>query len=473
MNNLSIIITENAFFIAKTMLNIDKINNLIANSAEEPAKIREILAKAKLAQGLNLEDIAVLTTIKDSELTEELFATARQIKNQIYGNRIVIFAPLYISNLCANECLYCAFRATNTALHRRSLSQAEIATDVEYLINQGHKRILLVAGESHTRKEIDYILQSIDTIYNVKNNHGAIRRINVNIAPLSSADFKLLKKANIGTYQLFQETYDPVTYQKVHIGGKKIDYEWRLSAMERAIEAGIDDVGIGVLFGLADWRFELLALLQHAQYLDAKFGIGPHTISVPRLEPATGSTMASNPPAKVSDFDFSKIIAILRLAVPYTGIILSTRETSATRRKALAFGVSQISAGSKTDPGGYSKNDTNASQFALGDHRSLDEVIRDIAAENYLPSFCTACYRLKRTGKTFMDLAKNGNIKNMCQLNAIITFAEYLTDYASPATKKIGNALIKQELIKLPAEQQKLASKMMEKTINGERDVYI
>lgn len=456
------------------MINAAKIINILDNNSKEDCVlIREILAKASEAKGLNLDDVAALTTITNPELTEELFATAKQIKQQIYGKRLVLFAPLYISNLCTNDCLYCAFRATNKAIKRRSLTQQEIANEVKHLINEGHKRLLLVAGEAYTRDGFQYILDSIKTIYNTKNNHGEIRRINVNIAPLTLEDFQRLKAAQIGTYQLFQETYHRATYQKVHIGGKKADYEWRLTAIDRAMQAGIDDVGIGVLFGLADWRFEILALLQHAQYLDKKYGVGPHTISVPRIEPALGSPFSQNPPFPVSDSEFRKIIAILRLAIPYTGIILSTRETPETRREVLALGVSQISAGSRTNPGGYSVDDTEDGQFSLGDHRHIDEVIRDIASLGYIPSFCTACYRLGRTGEHFMNIAKVGDIKTRCAPNALTTFQEYLEDYASPETHQVGETLINKEIAKMPQQQAKIVTKMIEKIKNGNRDVYI
>jgi 2-iminoacetate synthase len=458
---------------AAMIINKQTIQQLISEQYEDAAKIKEIISKARAAQGLELSETASLLAIESPELLAELFTTAKAVKEEIYGKRIVLFAPLYISNLCSNECLYCAFRATNKALHRRSLNQTEIAQEVTQLIEQGQKRLLLVAGESHTPDYLDYVLESIATVYNIKSKHGEIRRVNVNLAPLTTEDFKRLKTAQIGTYQLFQETYHPEVYNQVHVAGKKADYAWRLTAIDRAIEAGIDDVGIGVLFGLADWRFEILALLQHAQYLDAKFGIGPHTISVPRLEPATGSDLASNPPHPVSDADFYKIIAILRLALPYTGIILSTRENAETRRIALELGVSQISAGSKTNPGGYSEEDYDASQFALGDHRSIDTVVKDIAQLGYFPSFCTACYRSGRTGEKFMELAKSGKIKNMCQPNSLITFAEYLQDYATAETKKIGLELIKKELAAMPTSLRTTTENLLEKIAAGKRDLYL
>ncbi|MFW5774158.1 MAG: [FeFe] hydrogenase H-cluster radical SAM maturase HydG, partial [Tangfeifania sp.] len=343
-------------------------------------KIREILVKASEMKGLDMEDVAALTNISDPVLLGELFDTANQVKETIYGKRLVLFAPLYISNLCANECLYCAFRATNKDIVRNALTQEQIAKEVEVLINHGHKRVLLVAGESYPSQGFQYVLDSIKTVYGVKSEHGEIRRVNVNIAPLSTDEFVQLKKANIGTYQIFQETYHRETYNKVHLGGKKRDYNWRAWSLHRAMEAGIDDLGIGVLFGLFDYRFEILAMMQHIRELEKQFGVGPHTISVPRLEPATGSDLAAHPPFPVSDIDFRKIVAILRLAVPYTGIIMSTRETAQMRRETFALGVSQISAGSRTNPGGYEHEedeDDPSGQFSLGDHRPLDEVIRD------------------------------------------------------------------------------------------------
>jgi len=365
---------------------------LAAARGHDAAQVREVLAKAKELKGLAPADVAVLTGVSDPELLGELFAAARYVKEQIYGRRLVLFAPLYISNLCGNECLYCAFRARNRAVQRRALTQAEIAHETKHLVEQGHKRILLVAGESYPQEGFAYVLKAIATIYATKSGRGEIRRVNANVAPLTADEFRQLKAAHIGTYQLFQETYHRATYAAVHTGGKKRDYDWRITAPDRAMEAGIDDVGIGVLFGLFDWRFEVLALLQHIRHLETRFGVGPHTISVPRLEPAVGSALAAQPPHAVSDVDFRKVVAVLRLAVPYTGIIMSTRETPNIRRETFALGVSQISAGSRTNPGGYStQEEPGASQFQLGDHRPLDEVIRDVAQLGYIPSFCTAC----------------------------------------------------------------------------------
>jgi 2-iminoacetate synthase len=357
------------------------------------------------------------------------------------------------------------------------LKQDEVAAETKILIDQGHKRVLLVAGESYPHEGFSYVLKSVETIYKVKSGRGEIRRVNANVAPLTLAEFRDLKAAQIGTYQLFQETYHRGTYTAVHLAGKKKDYDWRITALDRAMEAKIDDVGIGVLFGLFDWRFEILAMLQHIRHLEARFGVGPHTISVPRLEPAVGSEIATQPPHAVSDIDFRKLVAILRLTVPYTGIIMSTRETPNIRRETFALGVSQISAGSRTNPGGYQEEDQeedqqeDCSQFQLGDHRALDEVIRDVAQLGYIPSFCTACYRLGRTGKDFMDLAKPGEIKNHCDPNALSTFMEYLIDYGSKTTKETGERCIEESLSRMPAKQRKVSESMLEKVREGKRDV--
>jgi 2-iminoacetate synthase len=435
--------------------------------------VREVLAKARYLNGLEAEEMAALMTISDPALLGELFTAAQDVKTAIYGRRLVIFAPLYVSNLCGNECTYCAFRARNTEIERRALSQEEIAREARMLIDQGHKRVLLVAGESYPREGISYVLDAIDTIYRVTHDHGEVRRINVNVAPLTLQEFRALGDRKIGTYQLFQETYHRGTYNAVHLAGRKKDYDWRIFAMDRAMTAGIDDVGIGVLFGLFDWRFEVLALMQHIRHLEREFGVGPHTLSVPRMEPATGSDVASHPPQAVSDIDFRKIVAILRLAVPYTGIIMSTRESASIRRETFALGVSQISAGSRTNPGGYAESGRDETgQFCLGDHRLLDEVIRDVAALGYIPSFCTACYRLGRTGRDFMDLAKPGDIKAHCDPNALATFVEYLEDYASAETRAMGDACVRQILETMEPEMQQMSARMVERVRAGKRDVY-
>lgn len=448
----------------------------ILESSQNPdtAKVTAVLEKAKEMKGLEMEDVAVLSNIVDPLQLFELFEVANHIKEKIYGKRLVIFAPLYISNLCANECSYCAFRAKNKSIVRRALSQEEIKKETEILIKQGHKRLLVVAGESYPKQGFQYVIDSIASVYETKVGNGEIRRVNVNIAPLDLPEFKLLKEAKIGTFQLFQETYHRETYKQVHTGGKKKDYDYRITALHRAMEAGIDDVGIGVLFGLADFRFELLALMQHICELERAFGVGPHTISVPRLEPAIGSDVASHPPFAVSDLDFRKIVAILRLAVPYTGIIMSTRETAHMRRDTFALGVSQISAGSRTNPGGYadSQHEDDGSQFCLGDHRPLDEVVRDVAEMGYIPSFCTGCYRLGRTGQDFMDRAKPGDIKNHCNPNAVSTFQEYLMDYASYETRLIGEGLIEDVINSMSGVARERAIILLEKVKKGQHDMY-
>lgn len=460
-----------------TWLDEDKIRNAIANSHNaDESEVRSILEKARKMKGLTADEVGVLMNIEDKGLTEELFDTAKYVKDEIYGKRVVFFAPLYFTNHCANECTYCAFRKSNKELVRHALNENEIKKETEVLINQGHKRVLLVAGENYPGG-LDYVIDAINAVYDVELNSGSgrIRRLNVNIAPLTVEEFKRIKEAEIGTYQLFQETYDREAYAKYHVKGKKSDFDWRASVMDRAMEAGIDDVGIGALFGLTDWRFDLMALMQHAEHLEDKFGVGPHTISVPRIEPAHGAEeVTTSEENLISDDDFKKLIAILRIAVPYTGLILSTRESAEMRREALSLGISQISAGSRTNPGGYAKEDEtfDESQFQLGDHRTLEEVVHDLAAIGYIPSFCTACYRLGRTGDDFMELAKTGQIKKRCAPNAVGTFAEFLIDYASPETREIGEKLIEQEISSMEEKEQYVSRKIYEKIKKGKRDVY-
>ncbi len=456
-----------------TFINEQEVFEILQkNNSPERDQVKEVLSKAMEMKGLNLQDVAVLTGITDQEQLHELFRTANQIKETIYGKRLVLFAPLYISNLCANECVYCAFRTKNKEIARRALTQSEIVKETETLISQGHKRILLVAGEYYTGPGIQYVLNSIRSVYEARYKDTEIRRVNVNVAPLQVDQFKMLKASKIGTYQLFQETYHRETYSQVHIGGKKKDYDWRTTAMHRAMEAGIDDVGIGALFGLFDYRFELLAMMQHIRELERVFGVGPHTISVPRIEPATGSDMASHPPHAVSDLEFQKIIAILRMAVPYTGMIMSTRETAEMRNETFALGVSQISAGSRTNPGGYEDEDEASGQFFMGDHRPLDQVIYDIVKMGYIPSFCTGCYRLGRTGQDFMDLAKPGEIKNHCSPNALSSFMEYLNNYASPKTFEAGNLLIEETIAGMTGIPAQRARKLVDRVKAGQKDVF-
>lgn len=439
----------------------------------DPARVRDILAHAAELKGLGADDVAVLTTVRDPDLTAEIFAAARRVKDEIYGPRIVLFAPLYFSNLCANECVYCAFRRSNHELERKVLTIDELKAETAALIDQGHKRVLLIGGEAFPKEGFRYLLDAIEAIYSVKRERGEIRRINVNVAPLTTAEFRDLKAAHIGTYQLFQETYDRATYASVHVSGKKADFDWRATAIDRAMEAGIDDVGLGVLYGLADWRFETLAMMRHIAHLERRFGFGCHTISVPRIEPALGSDMASNPPHAVCDDDFMRIVAILRLAVPYTGIIMSTRETPEMRRATLELGVSQISGGSRTNPGGYATPaEEAAAQFQRGDHRCLDEVVRDLAGTGHVPSFCTACYRMGRTGADFMDLAKPGLIREMCGPNALSSFAEYLLDYGSDDTRAEGDRAISAEMEAMEPKIRHYSEVMVRKVRQGKRDVF-
>ncbi|MBV8048140.1 MAG: [FeFe] hydrogenase H-cluster radical SAM maturase HydG [Paludibacterium sp.] len=457
-----------------TWLDPEVVENALKNPNREPARVREVLAKARELQGLNFDDVATLASIDSDELRDELFATARYVKEEIYGKRMVLFAPLYISNVCGNECSYCAFRASNKSIQRHALNMEEIKQEALCLIDQGQKRVLLVAGEGYSAANggFNYVLDAIDAVYSVEHVNGNIRRLNVNVAPLSIDEFKALKAREIGTYQLFQETYHRPTYAEVHLRGKKADFDWRASAMDRAMQAGIDDVGLGALFGLYDWRFELMSVMQHIAHLEERFGVGAHTISVPRIEPAEGSEFSDAPPYAVTDDDFKKLIAILRLAVPYTGLILSTRESAEMRREAIALGISQISAGSRTNPGGYVADANSTEQFQLGDHRTLEEVVRELASTGFIPSFCTACYRMGRTGKDFMDLAKPGLIKRKCDPNAVTTLQEYLCDYAEPETQAAGETAILQSLDKMDDKTRRNAEKMLNMIRNGRRDIY-
>jgi 2-iminoacetate synthase len=450
------------------------IDKHLARAAKaDPRRVRDVIAKARELKGLDFDDVAALLNNQDPALDDELFLAAHEVKESIYGKRLVLFAPLYVSNLCHNDCQYCAFRIGNKLIRRRALTQEEIADEVRYLINTGHKRLLVVAGESYPDEGLDYIFKTVETVYSVREGKGEVRRVNVNIAPLAVDEFKALKACKIGTYQVFQETYHLPIYKQMHPRGPKSDFVWRLTAPDRAMEAGIDDVGVGVLFGLADHRFEVLALIQHIRHLEATFGVGPHTISVPRLEPAEGSDIAVNPPHPVTDHDFKRIVAILRLAVPYTGIIMSTRETPKMRADTFALGVSQISAGSRTNPGGYQEGEDATAQFQLGDHRSMEEVIGDVVKMGYVPSFCTGCYRLGRTGEDFMDLAKPGLIRNFCLPNAILTFKEYLEDYAGEAVRKDGLAAIEAHLQDIPRETRREETRERLAQIEaGARDLY-
>jgi len=461
------------------MKNIDenRILNLLINAKQaSPDNIETILAKSKSLQRLTLEETATLLAAEDPETKEKIFQAAAHVKDAIYGKRIVLFAPLYINNYCANNCVYCAFRSDNALIERKALTVKEIKEEVEWMLKRGHKRILMVAGEAPPphQKLIDYYVNAIETIYSAQVGPHKIKRVNINCAPLEIDEFKRLKSAGIGTFQIFQETYHEQTYKLVHPRGPKSDPDNRLNAVDRAFAAGIDDVGVGVLYGLYDYKFDTLAMLMHIEYLESKFKVGPHTISVPRIEPAIGSAFSENIPYKVSDEDFKKIVAVVRLSVPYTGIILSTRESSEMRDILINLGVSQISAESKTSPGGYSEKEEKPSgQFSLSDQRSLDEVVDSLLNHGLIPSFCAACYRKERTGEKFMNLAKPGTIKDMCQINALLTLKEYLEDFASEKVKTEGNDLVERLSEKLSGKDKTVLNKLFDCVNRGERDKYV
>ena len=459
-------------------INEEKINNLISDTAKVNSdKIDLILKKAKSLQRLTLKESAVLLSVNDPQDILKIFEAASFVKDAIYGRRVVLFAPLYISNLCVNRCLYCAFKSDNPAIKRKALTTAEIDEQTKWLLSRGHKRILMVCGEDAPsgKSNIDYYTEAIKVIYACEVGKNKIKRVNVNCAPLSIGDFKKLKASGIGTYQIFQETYHHQTYQRMHLAGPKSDPDNRLEAVDRAFSAGIDDIGIGALFGLYDYRFETLGLLSHVEHMEEKFKVGPHTISVPRIEPAEGAELSLAPPYKISDEEFKKMVAVLRLSVPYTGIIMSTRESAALRDSLLSLGVSQVSAESNTSPGGYSSGDKEQAggQFSLGDQRSLDEIVGTLIAHDYIPSFCAACYRMERTGESFMQLAKPGTIKGKCSINALITLQEYLDDFASASVKQAGYQLISRYFKQLePSEQDKLKL-FFAHVAQGTRDEYV
>ncbi len=457
------------------MVDEKKINEILAkNISPSKEKINEILAKAQKQKGISLEEAGYLLHVKDAKSLEKIKKVANDIKNDIYGERLVFFAPLYIASYCINDCEYCGFHARNHA-KRKNLSLDEVEEQTRELIKMGHKRLLLEFGE-HPNITIDYIIDCIKRIYATKHENGEIRRVNVNIAATNAEDYKKLHEVGIGTYQLFQETYHQETYKKMHPTGPKKNYERQLFAHDRAFEGGLDDVGIGVLFGLYDYKFEVLALLSHAEYLDKKYGVGPHTISVPRFQPADTVTMESEYP--VSEDELLNIIAILRLAVPYTGMIISTRERAEIREKAFELGISQTSAASQTAPGGYGKKKgkrTRGSlkQFETADHRSLEEVIKSILEQGLLPSFCTACYREGRTGEEFMHIAKPGEIHNLCRPNALLTLQEYLEDYATEEVKQVGEKIIEKYLQQIENKTRKNATiRRLQKVKEGVRDLY-
>ena len=435
--------------------------------------ITSIIEKAKLRKGLSHREASVLLSCELEDKNREVYELARQIKQDFYGNRIVMFAPLYLSNYCVNGCLYCPYHLKNRNIARKKLTQDEIKKEVIALQDMGHKRLALEAGEDPVNNPLEYILESIKTIYSIKHKNGAIRRVNVNIAATTVEDYKKLKDAGIGTYILFQETYHKESYERLHPTGPKSDYAYHTQAHDRAMQAGIDDVGLGVLFGLELYRYEFAGLLMHAEHLEAVFGVGPHTISVPRVCPADDI----NPDEfnnGISEDTFAKIVACIRVAVPYTGMIISTRETPKARKRVLELGVSQISGGSRTSVGGYASpepEEDNSSQFDVSDNRTLDEIVCWLMEMGYLPSFCTACYREGRTGDRFMSLCKSGQIHNCCQPNALMTLKEYLEDYASEKTKEVGEEMIVKELLTIPKEKvREIVVERLGKIEAGDRD---
>lgn len=438
----------------------------------QKAFIEGLIERAGDCKGLSHREAALLLACEDEELIQKMFALARKIKQHIYGNRVVMFAPLYLSNYCVNSCVYCPYHTKNTTIPRKKLTQQEIIQEVVALQDMGHKRLALEAGEHPTLNPLEYILESINTIYNIKHKNGAIRRVNVNIAATTVENYRKLKDAGIGTYILFQETYNKENYELLHPRGPKSDYAYHTEAMDRAMEAGIDDVGIGVLYGLETYRYDFVGLLMHAEHLEAKFGCGPHTISVPRLCPADDID-TSEFKNVVPDEIFQKIVAVLRIAVPYTGMIVSTRETPESRAKVLDLGITQISGGSRTSVGGYTQEERNndTSQFDVSDQRSLNEVVSWLLDLGYIPSFCTACYREGRTGDRFMSLAKKGQIANCCQPNALMTLKEYSEDYASEEVKQKIENLLKAEIEHIPNQKIKVKTlENIEKITSGERD---
>lgn len=458
----------------KPFIDPDEIWNLINNTSSTKEKVRKVIARALDKKRLTLEETAVLVNTTDPELIEEIKEGARELKKRVYGNRIVLFAPLYVGNYCSNNCRYCGFRASNKDAQRKTLNDEELIKEVEALEDNGQKRLILVYGE-HRDYSPEFIAHTVKTVYSVKKGNGEIRRVNINAAPLDIEGFRTVGESGIGTYQIFQETYHPEAYTWYHLSGKKADYDWRLTGLDRAQEAGIDDVGIGVLFGLYDWRFEVLGLVRHTNHLEACYNVGPHTISFPRIKDAASLDLDDK--YEVSDDDFKKLVAILRLAVPYTGLILTAREDHDVRREVIQYGVSQIDGGTKIELGAYSdikNNDQNLNkeQFRIGDDRSLSEVIDELLDDGFLPSFCTACYRLGRTGEHFMEFSVPGFIKRYCSPNAALTLAEYLEDYASPELAQKGWNVIDKNL---PTIDEKILGELKERLQrikSGERDLY-
>lgn len=468
---------DNEKYNALDFIKDDEINSLIAKGKElvsDKELVREIIEKSKSAEGLTPEETAVLLNLEDKELIEEMFKAARQVKEKLYGKRLVVFAPLYVSNYCVNNCTYCGYKHCNDELKRKKLNKEQLIEEVKVLESLGHKRIALEAGEDPVNAPLDYILDCIKSIYSIKFDNGSIRRINVNIAATTVENYKRLKDAEIGTYILFQETYHKPTYERLHVSGPKHNYNYHTTAMHRAREAGIDDIGMGVLYGLYDYKYETLAMLMHAMDLEETTGVGPHTLSVPRIRPAENVSL-ENYPYLVNDEDFKKIVAILRLSVPYAGLILSTREEPGLRDEIIALGVSQVSTGSCTGVGGYSEayNDPEEKpQFEVGDHRSPVEMIESLMEAGYIPSYCTACYREGRTGERFMDIVKSGELYKICEANALITLKEFIDDYGTDRTREIGDKLIKKSIDEISNESfRKSVEEKINKISNGTRDL--
>ena len=461
---------------AEEFIHHGEILDTLAYAAENKsnrALIEQLLARAADCKGLTHREAAVLLECDQPDLNEKMFHLARKIKEELYGQRIVLFAPLYLSNYCINHCAYCPYHAKNKNIRRVKLTQEEIRREVIALQDMGHKRLALETGEDPIHNPIEYVIESIRTIYDIKHKNGAIRRVNVNIAATTVENYQKLKEAGIGTYILFQETYHRENYEKLHPAGPKHDYAWHTEAMDRAMEGGIDDVGCGVLFGLNLYRYDFVGLLMHAEHLEARMGVGPHTISVPRIRPADDIDPAAFKNA-IGDEIFAKLVAVIRIAVPYTGMIVSTRESEESRARVLELGVSQISGASCTSVGGYEhreRPEENSAQFEVSDTRTLDEVIHWLLTLGYVPSFCTACYRAGRTGDRFMSLCKTGQIKNCCLPNALLTLKEYLEDYASPKTDAMGEAVVREQLRQIPSSSIRAkAEAYLAKIHEGERD---
>ncbi len=460
----------------QSFIDTDEIWDYINNTVSTPQRVKEVVEKSLAKNRLNLEEVAVLINAGDAESIEIIKNGARELKKKVYGNRIVLFAPLYVGNKCSNNCTYCGFRASNTEAVRKTLSDDELVKEIEALEDNGQKRLILVYGE-HAQYSPEYIAETVKAAYSVKKGHGEIRRVNINAAPLDIEGFRTVKEAGIGTYQVFQETYHREAYKTYHLRGKKADYDYRLTSLDRAQEAGLDDVGIGALFGLYDWRFEVMGLVRHTNHLEACYNLGPHTISFPRVKDA--SMLQLGDKYFVSDGDFARLVAILRLAVPYTGMILTAREPEKLRNELIQYGVSQIDGGTKIELGAYTEktaaageHDLRRGQFRINDDRSLNQIIDELLRQDMLPSFCTSCYRLGRTGEHFMEFSVPGFIKRYCTPNAMLTLAEYLVDYAPEETAEKGWEVIEKNMPELNQKVQNQVREKIEKIKQGERDLY-